>query len=130
MSNEKLKNCSLSREEELPLNSQIERFECPGHQSPEITETDETAVLESMAGQPGSGGIEALSPRSDYYDAEDIFQDQNGEIQMDLRTIREEIEPLQQQKGNLNSNGNLNGASRRYKRIDSLFLSSSCKSRS
>jgi hypothetical protein len=124
MNNEKLN--SLSQKEELPVNSQIERFE---HQnignngSPEITETDESA-LESMAGQPGSGGIEALSPRSDYYDAEDLFQDPIGEIQMDLRTIREETEPLQLSNGNLNSNGNFNGDSRRYK----IFVEAKLKS--
>ena len=82
MNNKKLN--SLSQKEELPVNSQIECFEHQNNGSPEITETDESA-LESMAGQPGSGGIEALSPRSDYYDAEDLFQDPIGEIQMDLR---------------------------------------------
>ena len=85
------------------MNSQRETFEAPrsptsskdesskvfhknGEDDQHLTENEESA-LESMAAQPGSGGIDALSPRSEYFDADDRPID----LQMELTTYQ--VEP-------------------------------------
>ncbi|CAG5104493.1 Oidioi.mRNA.OKI2018_I69.chr1.g1280.t1.cds [Oikopleura dioica] len=84
------------------MNSQRETFEAPrsptcskdessnvfqknGEDEQDLTENEESA-LESMAAQPGSGGIDALSPRSEYLDADDRPID----LQMELTTYQVE----------------------------------------
>lgn len=72
-----------------PPNSQEESseiFQKNGEEEQELTENEESA-LESMAAQPGSGGIDALSPRSEYFDADEGVP---IDFQMELTTIKSE----------------------------------------